>query len=292
MVAKDGFGNDWILPNAKDVLEGFDEITLRGLHYQLVAMGYPNTLKHYKRLVSVMSKARWDREIPFYKFTDYDREMIGQTWADETDYVSKVMVAKDQIRAWMEHYSKNRWENQDNYVEVWIEKKALIGVFRDVCERHDVGLAPCKGYPSLTFLYEASERLYRYADKNLVIIYFGDYDPSGEDIPRNIVDSLSRLGVSVDLERIALTEDFVISHGLPPAPTKSGDTRSVYWDGMGQVELDAVSPSELKQLCEEAILSYFNEDDYNTLMDEEDEERHRFRAELRDFVMELAGEEE
>ena len=66
----------------------------------------------------------------------------------------------------MNAYRLNRWSNQENYVEVWIEKKALQGVFETPCRRADVGLAPCKGYPSLTFLNDAKDRFEEAIAKN------------------------------------------------------------------------------------------------------------------------------
>jgi len=90
----------------------------------------------------------------------------------------------------MEFYAKNRWENQDYYIEVWIEKKALQGVFERPCRNNAVALFACKGYPSLTSVKEASYRI-RSVSQEPIILYFGDYDPTGEDIPRSISDNLS-----------------------------------------------------------------------------------------------------
>ena len=91
----------------------------------------------------------------------------------------------------MKNYFKNRWENQEYYPEVFIEKKALQGVFQNICRQYDVALGACKGYPSLTFLYESQLRFNSaiYNGKKPIIIYFGDYDPSGEDIPRSIYEN-------------------------------------------------------------------------------------------------------
>jgi hypothetical protein len=104
-------------------------LTLRGLHYQLVALGMTNDIRHYKKVVSAMINARWDRTIPFDAFVDHDRETIGATKFEQTDVASTLIEAKSQIRLWARSYSKNRWENQPIYPEVFIEKKALQGVF-------------------------------------------------------------------------------------------------------------------------------------------------------------------
>lgn len=61
-------------------------------------------------------------------------------------------------------------------------------------------------------------------------------------------------------------EQQVIEWGLPPAPAKETDSRTANWDGLGQVELDAVKPEKL--IATEA------------------EERELFQAELKRYVEE------
>jgi len=193
----DIFNRSWIVEHAIPIVRSYNgNITLRALHYRLVAAGMFNTLRHYKRVVSAMTQARWDGLIGFGDFVDHERESLGNTDADFTDLDFEIDYGQRQVSAWMNHYKRNRWENQEIYPEVWIEKKALIGVFEDVCHRNRVSLNPCKGYPSLTFLEEARERFEQAQSRGqeVVMLYFGDYDPSGEDIPRSIKDTLARMG--------------------------------------------------------------------------------------------------
>jgi len=280
------FNRKWIMDNGIVVLNDYEQgtLTLRGLHYQLVAMGMTNDVRHYKKVVSAMIAARWNRDIPFDAFVDHDRETIGNTDHEETDVASSLNTAKSQIRLWATSYHKNRWENQPFYPEVFIEKKALQGVFEKPCRAWDVALNPCKGYPSITFLYDAYQR-FRDTDKSPVILYFGDYDCSGEDIPRSIGESLYKMGISVEIRRIALMEEQVLEWDLPPAPTKSTDSRSRSWDGIGQVELDAVRPEKIRVLLGNALNDLLEQDLYDDLMEQEDYEQDEFKAELKaDFA--------
>ena len=281
------FTSEWIKKTGIPIAESYHgNITLRALHYQLVARGMVNDINHYKKVVNAMIDARWAGEISFDAFLDHERETIGTTGFKATDVESTADQAKIQIKAWATSYSKNRWENQPIYPEVFIEKKALQGVFERPCRRWDVALNPCKGYPSLTFLHDACNR-FKEAESNgktPVILYFGDYDPSGEDIPRSIHDNLLKMGVDVEVKRIALMEDQVRKWKLPPAPTKITDTRSRNWDDIGQVELDAVEPNQITKLCEGAIKDIFDSDLYDELMEQEKEEKEEFREILkRDF---------
>lgn len=288
---KDEFTRDWIIEQSIDVLNNYENgiLTIRALHYQLVSRGMTNTLQHYKRVVAAMEVARWDGRVDFEAFSDRDRAMVGMTKAEATDLEERQAEAKQQVRAWMRSYRKNRWENQPYYPEILIEKKALEGVFAKPCREWDVAVGACKGYPSLTFLYELSERMRdaKNEGKQPIILYFGDYDPSGEDIPRSIGENLDKFGVyGVEIRRIALMEHQVIEWKLPPAPAKETDSRTANWDGLGQVELDAVKPEKLVAMLNEAIGEIFDNDLYDELNRTEEEERELFQTELRRYVTE------
>jgi hypothetical protein len=288
-MSRDEFTRAWITENAIDVLDRYQKgiLTIRALHYQLVSMGMTNSIKHYKRVVAAMIEARWAGLVDFDAFSDLDRTMVGKTDYEQTNLDDSIDKAKEQIQAWMDFYCKNRWENQPYYPEVFIEKKALQGVFQSPCMRYDVALGACKGYPSLTFLNEATQR-FREAEergKMPVILYFGDYDPSGEDIPRAIEENIRKLGCeSIEVRRIALTKHQVLDWNLPPAPAKETDSRTANWDGLGQVELDAVMPEKLQRLCTDAIEELFDRSLYDELNEQESEERSEYRAKLREFV--------
>lgn len=289
MAKRDIFTRQWITDNAMDIVGRYEPgvLTIRALHYQLVGLGMTNSMKHYKRVVAAMGVARWDGLIGFNVFSDRDRAMVSDTKWEPTDLEQSIDEAKRQIGLWMKNYYKNRWENQDYYPEVFIEKKALEGVFYKPCLRHRVALGACKGYPSLTFLYETANRMIEAAEsgKQPIILYFGDYDPSGEDIPRAIEENLSRLGATnVEIRRIALMHEQVEAWNLPHAPAKETDSRTANWDGVGQVELDAVKPEKLEELLSDAIDGIFDYDRYEELNEQENEETETYRSKLIEFV--------
>lgn len=288
---KDTFTRDWIIENSIDILSNYEAgvLTIRGLHYQLVSRGMTNDIQHYKRVVAATGVARWDGRIAFDAFSDRDRSLATFTEAEPSVLEDKIEQAKEQVGLWMRSYHLNRWENQPYYPEVFIEKKALEGVFYKPCIRHDVALGACKGYPSLTFLHDAANR-FKEAEKRgqqPIIIYFGDYDPSGEDIPRALKENIINLGCeSIEVRRICLVESQVVDWNLPPAPTKVTDSRSVHWDGLGQVELDAVKPEKLVELLNQAIDEIFDQDLNDELEERETNERQVFQTELKRYVRE------
>ena len=284
--SKDGFGREWINENAIATLENYDVMTVRQLFYRLVSKGYPNTMKHYKRVVAAMTKARWDGIVGFDAFIDREREPYGTTEINEKILSDEITDAQWGLRIRTRSYRLNRWAFQDEYVEVWIEKKALQGVFESPCNQKCVGLFACKGYPSLTALHEAKERFEKAVDegKHPVIIYFGDHDPSGDDIPRNIEQSLSQMGVDIEIDRVGLTKQQVIDLGLPPAPTKKTDSRTKGWDGLGQVELDAVEPDMLIDWVNNAIFNHYDTDHHNEYELRQKTERGEFKKSMIDYV--------
>lgn len=294
MKVMDKFNRQWITENAKTVLEEYSEgITVRQLYYRLVALGMTNTLKHYKRVVKGMVEARWKGIVDMEAFVDRERSMHGETAADEKELDDEVGKAKSNIKAWMWAYYLDRWSNQKEFVEVWIEKKALQGVFERPCSRMDVGLGPCKGYPSLTFLNEAKKR-FENAQANgqgVVILYFGDYDPSGEDIPRSLRDNIERMGCGIEVKRIALNPELIAELALPGVPPKETDSRTINWDGDSAVELDAVEPKMLAEMCEDAIKEHFDEGLHEELKERESEERKEYQERLKEFVNEMKGDD-
>ena len=293
-MVEDIYGRKWIIEHAKEVLREYTGgITIRQLFYRLVAINMPNTQNQYKRVVKAMTVARWDRIIDMEAFIDRERSMYGETKDDEKDLDDEIQNGKDQVDAWMRAYRLNRWSNQDNYVEVWIEKRALQGVFETPCLLKSVGLAPCKGYPSITFLHDAAPRFQDAVNrgKNPIILYFGDFDPSGVNIPDSLQTNLRRMGVDIEVKRIALNPDQIEEMGLPGVPPKRTDSRTANWSGGDVVECDAVEPKTLAKMCKDAIKEHFDEDLYEELMEKEKEERDQYIEALKEFVKDLGDED-
>ena len=118
-----------------------------------------------------------------------------------------------------------------------------------------------------------------------IILYFGDYDPSGEDIPRALKENIINLGCpDIEVRRVCLMEEQVLAWKLPPAPAKLTDSRTANWDDLGQVELDAVKPEKLISLLDDAVAEIFDEQLYEELIVAEESEREIFRNDMKYFV--------
>lgn len=144
-------------------------------------------------------------------------------------------------------YRRNVWDSQPRYVEVWLEKDALSGIFEDVLEPYGVTLNVGRGYDGWDSIRNAAERYG--TGENTTVLYFGDFDPSGEDMKRSLEDRLSFFKSSPEIQKIALTYEDIALYSLPPDFTKAKDTRRkgfVTKYGDVAVELDALSYDVLR----------------------------------------------
>jgi hypothetical protein len=222
-------------------------LTVRQLYYQLVARGYiPNNLLSYKRVISILSQARLGGLIDWDMITDRARDTLMPSFWDSPNSI---------LRSAARSYRIDLWANQENHVEVMVEKDALSGVLAPVCTEWRLNFTANKGYTSLSNLYEASQRLLRAveASKHVIILYLGDHDPSGIDMTRDITDRLDLFtgGEVHDIRRLALNYDQIEQMNPPTNPAKTTDSRyEGYREQFGESswELDAIDPKTLSGL--------------------------------------------
>lgn len=118
-------------------------------------------------------------------------------------------------------------------------------------------------------------------EKDVVILYLGDHDPSGEDMVRDVRDRLTEFGVpNLEVVKIGLTIQQVRQYDLPPNPAKVNDSRAkAYIEKFGNDswEVDAVPPRELNRIVEQAIAEYTDSALLNASIAIENAERERVR---------------
>lgn len=228
-------------------------LTLRQLYYQFVSRDIiPNNLKSYKRLASIINDARLAGLIDWEAIEDRTRGVkINYGWNSPQDIISSSAG----------QYQINLWEEQPCYVEVWVEKDALIGVIERACATRRVAYLSCRGYTSQSELYRAARRFRREEGKDCHLIYLGDHDPSGIDMTRDVIDRHNLFGATVDVDRIALNRDQVDKYQPPPNPAKLTDSRAAGYiaeHGNESWELDALEPKVLVKLIESKIEKLIN----------------------------------
>lgn len=249
--------------------KGFD-LTLRQLYYQFVARGYlENKQANYNKLGNVVSNARLAGLIDWNHIVDRTRNLKGfSSWNNPAE------IIKGSAHA----YHLDRWQNQDVRFEVWIEKEALAGIFARVCAKWDIDYFACRGYTSQSEMWRGSLRLTKYAraGQTPIILHFGDHDPSGVDMSRDIQDRTRTFWCDMEFHRLALNMDQVEKFNPPPNPAKLTDSRCqgyILKYGDKSWELDALDPETLEALVEKAIEQHRDPDKWQEIEDREEEEK-------------------
>ena len=293
--------------------------TLRTMFYRGYSLGViHNTVYDYNRLSGVTTQAReysqgigWNSkrsgklykyfvDLPINCFADNTRQPLRPSY-EISDYQSPEAYIADRIddlKNITNHYRNtvSRWLNQEHYYEVWIEKRALSGTFQSVLGDREVRIVPFGRYHSVSYLYDCAKNLIKYQRLGMKvhILYFGDFDPSGEDIERVISKKLDAYGAVlqvsdsqkedpsyIDFRRIAVTKEQVEEFNLPTeldAETEAkieGDPRAGGFNAkhgrLYQVELDslpALAPAEFKRMVVDEIDANFDQSNYEKLLTE------------------------
>ena len=113
-------------------------LTLRQTYYQLVARGIiPNNERSYKNTGNLINDARLAGLIDWNAIVDRTRNLKRLPHWDSPQQI---------IESACHQYKKNMWENQEYYIEVWVEKEALSDVVGQACNEYDVLFFSCRGY--------------------------------------------------------------------------------------------------------------------------------------------------
>lgn len=236
--------------------QGF-KLTLRQLYYQFVSRDLiPNTVQSYKSLGDVVNDGRLAGLIDWDAIEDRTRNLRSSPhWSSPRSIV----------RACADQFAVDLWNTQENYVECWIEKDALVGVIEGICTELDVPYFACRGYTSQSEMWGAAQRLIERekAGKRTFIVHLGDHDPSGIDMTRDIQDRLELFGSTAVIHRIALNFDQIENYNPPPNPAKTTDSRYESYralHGEESWELDALEPRTIVDLIRNEIEVHIDQD--------------------------------
>jgi hypothetical protein len=246
-------------------------LTLRQLYYQFVSRNLiENKQQAYKRLGDIMADAR------LAGLVDWDMiEDRGRVYHDPPKWGTPA----DIIEACSRQYREDLWSGQDWRPEVWVEKEALIGVIERPCLDLRVPYFACKGYNSVSVVYEAGQRFRRWIDagQTPVVFHLGDHDPSGIAMTGDNRERLSLVvGEPVKVERLALNMDQVERYQPPPNFAKTTDTRAEAYIakfGNQSWELDALEPNVIEELIRDAINPLINRRKWKAALDIETQSR-------------------
>lgn len=256
-----------LIEAAGEILRADNPATLRQVYYRLVSkQALKNVKSEYDRLGRALVNARKLNMIPWDWIEDRLRvPRAVATWESLGDYIDSVKWG----------YRRDIWATQNNYVEVWVEKDALSGIFEDVLREYRVTLNVGRGYDGWTSIKNAAARYRNFSYEkqharlqaagvemvgladykpwgrdDVTILYFGDFDPSGADMARSLRERIGHFGCEPEVVWCALLRNDITQYDLPPDFTKAGDTRAVAFIekyGDAAVELDALPVAVLRE---------------------------------------------
>ncbi len=255
-----------LIETATAILAEHNPMTVRQVYYQLVSRQVvKNSRSSYQSVSKALVAARREETVPWEWIEDRLRKPRRvPMWSGLAEFCEPDL------------YRRDVWPMQPSYLECWLEKDALSGIFEDVLDLYGVTLNVGRGYDGWDSIHNAAERFG--SGEGASIIYFGDFDPSGEDMVRSLTERLATFGCRPEIVKCALTADDIRRYELPSDFTKKSDSRSgafVAKHGDMAVELDALPDQVLRNRLKEEVESRMDLAALATVREEDAAERAR-----------------
>jgi len=189
--------NEKILKVALDTINSLPyRASLRFIFYRLIERGLYGKKGDYISFKSLTIRARkkelygWEPDT----LVDDTRSVVYRGWGYKTD--------RDLIKAVVEHSGEciSHWFDQEQYPEIWVEHRGMQRQFEYYTK--GITIRPFGGDYSIEKKYLAAKDLEdatRYFAKPIKILYFGDCDEHGLQIPDSALKDI-RKWCSVDFE--------------------------------------------------------------------------------------------
>jgi hypothetical protein len=265
--------NEQLLAQITDVLSQYAEhlpLTLRQLFYRLVArFDYEKTERAYKRLGELLANARRGEVIDMDAIRDDGFiERTPFAYADDRDFLGQVMAAAKVLRL-------DRQRGQKRRLVVWCEAAGMVPQLERVADPFGISVMSSGGFDSLTDKHRIA-RDWASGKAPVTVLHLGDYDPSGvscfEALAEDIEAFAEGYGGDVEFVRVAVLAQQARALGLPSAPPKATDKRSVF-DDDETWQLEALDPADLARVVGEAVEARFDRGVYEAVLLDEDKTR-------------------
>lgn len=267
------------------IIEEYQEdnlvLTLRQLYYQLVIRNViPNKQTEYSKLSTLLKEGRMGGIVDWSAIEDRLRKPYTPASFENP---------REGMEALIDQYQLPRMKGQKHYIEVWVEKDALSGVLSRVTKKYHVPILVNRGYSSASSMYDSYTRFKEFADEledgeegAIIVLYLGDFDPSGVDMIRDIKQRIEEFSKKhyrkfpFNIIPIALTQEQIKTYNPPPNPAKVSDPRAkkfIQQFGGTSWEVDALPPKVLNELLERNIEKYIDMDLYAEVLEQEKDDR-------------------
>jgi len=269
-------------------------VTLRQIYYHLVAHGFiPKNKNAYIYLGDLIGRLRKQGQFR-NDIVDSNRPVEGGDFG----YNSPEAYIESQIdNIEFGSYCRKAWRGQTKYIEVWIEKEALLSSVGKVCRECGVKYSATKGFSSHTSVIKGVDR---FPVKEIEILLLSDHDPSGLDMLRALqenMDAFNNRGLNITVTRIGLNQAQIAKYNKQnlttalnkkdPALKRMRYPYQVVW------ELDCLEPAELQEIVKEEIEARIDSTIWNGNEKEGAEEKEHleeFKKNTEDYLAEVTEE--
>jgi hypothetical protein len=227
--------------------------TVRDVYYALEARGFESELAEhghkfeYRYVKRAVKKGRRHGYINPELIIDESRR--AETTVD-AGHESAEQFVDNHVRGVWNAYRENFWKDQDSYVEIWLEKQSLASVFRPICGDFNVRLEATRGDWSDSKVYEATQRLREkiVAGKDAVVLYFGDFNPSGYHAPVSVQSTMGHYGIDLSFRDTEHErQSFYFDVWPLDGPAKFGDDQGTLLFDRKGINLEHIEQFDLPQ---------------------------------------------
>jgi hypothetical protein len=210
--------------------------TLRYIFYQLHDMGIlqnkQKDYNYYSKLMSTARKRFYQNYTP-YCLNDDTRTTLIKSWYQPPEPEQPDLI-----------------KQQKNYVEIWFESDTMLSQIEYITKKYQVTLVSFKGDASVKHKWNIAERLTfakeKYPDKPIIILYCGDCDTKGKQIPKSAMKDINSWTpkVNIDFKIIGLTLEQAQKYELP---LKYEDNETFQWVSLHYKHAEDLILNELEK---------------------------------------------
>ena len=264
---------DWCLSRVQSVDY---RVTARWLFYRFVeevlkpsGMSVKTAKKQYKTFLQWTSRARKR----FYN------GWSPNTLVDDTRYTRERGFGFSSEERWVDHFERekcvlDKYLNQSNILEIWFEAEAMYSQFDYYTSPYHLTLRPFKGDPSIDYKAKIAKDLEYLGNykKPIIVLYFGDYDQKGVEIPENALRDIRAWSKTpFKFFRCGINKEQIVEWGMIES-----------FDKEGTYQWEALSEDKAKALILGYVEKYWSLDKIQEVEEKEREATERWK----DFIQE------
>lgn len=270
----------------KDTFQRYEEYpSIRDIFYALVGELFPNTPGAYHGLVKWLVKKRLSGELDWRIIRDGSGREVH---AGDSKHESP----KDYFESWLhsfktcaKRYKLPKWTNQANKVVVLCEKEADYPIVKSILSDLNVDVGFMRGYSGKRIMFEMTEAFKR-CGRTPKVFVLGDFDPSGDDIKKNVRRDMLKMGANIEPINLSVTIEQIRKFKLPHKPENpkeiqklKDDPRFKKWKyGLFRVETASLrvrQPEYFDNLLKSEVLKCFSQAVYKKVKEKEKRGRRK-----------------